>query len=182
VLKKGQILQIWLQKSQTGNPVSNHPDHGSSCVVVDFWLAVRIGESLAEMSGLWNFSVRVQSWSDQIESNSVLIRKIFENHQSDPVLIRPCKIMNFYFASWGKSTTEAILPSAKYDWLKAKYCRSAFASWSKIDIAFWHFQSLTRHCLFCLMKQKHCWSYFAIRRIRLFGLVKWQGRYGIHLD
>jgi len=73
-----------------------------------------------EMSRLWNFSVRVQSWSEKTESDPVLIHKIFENHQSDPVLNRPCKIMNFYFASWGKSATEAILSSAKYDWLKAK--------------------------------------------------------------
>ena len=64
---------------------------------------------VAEMSGLWNFCL-----------SPVLIRKIIENHQSDPVLIRPCRIMNFYFASWGKSNSEAILPSAKYDWLKAK--------------------------------------------------------------
>jgi len=26
-------------------------------------------------------------------------------------------------------------------------------------------------------REKHCWSYFAIRRSRLLGLVKWQGRY-----
>jgi len=58
--------------------------------------------------------------SDKIKSNPVLIRKIFENHQSDPVLILPCKIMYFYFASRGKSTTGAISPSAKCDWLKAK--------------------------------------------------------------
>jgi len=25
-------------------------------------------------------------------------------------------------------------------------------------------------------REKHCWSYFAIRRIRLLGLVKWQER------
>jgi len=75
---------------------------------------------LSEMSGLWNFSDRVQPWSDEIESDQVLIRKIFENDQSDPVLIHPCKIMSFYFAWCGKSTTEAILTSAKYDWLKAK--------------------------------------------------------------
>jgi len=36
---------------------------------------------------------------EKIESDLVLIRKIVENHQSDPVLIRPCKIKNFYFAS-----------------------------------------------------------------------------------
>ena len=45
------------------------------------------------------FLIGVQSWYDKIESNPVLIRKIFENHQSDPVLILPCKIMCFYFAS-----------------------------------------------------------------------------------
>ena len=71
--------------------------------------------SSPEMSGLWNFSVRVQSWSDNIESDPVLIRKIFENHQSDPVQICQCKIMYFYFASWGRRTTGAILPLAKYD-------------------------------------------------------------------
>ena len=75
---------------------------------------------VAEMSGLWNFSVQVQSWSHKIESNPILIRKIFENHQSDPVLIHQGKIVYFYFASWGKGTTRAILPLAKYDWLKAK--------------------------------------------------------------
>ena len=74
----------------------------------------------AEMSGLRNFSVRVQSWSDEIESDPVLIRKIFENNQSDPVLIRQCKIMYFDFVSWSKRTTGAISPLAKYDWLKAK--------------------------------------------------------------
>ena len=74
----------------------------------------------SEMSGLWNFSVRVQSWSDKIEANPALIRRIFENHQSDPVLIRQCKIMYFYFASWGKRTNQDILPFANYNWLKAK--------------------------------------------------------------
>jgi len=42
----------------------------------------------AEMSGLWIFLVRVQSWSDEIESDPVLIHKVFENHRSDPALIR----------------------------------------------------------------------------------------------
>ena len=35
---------------------------------------------------------RVQSGSDKIKSNPILIRKIFENPQSDPVLVRPCKV------------------------------------------------------------------------------------------
>ena len=75
--------------------------------------------TLPEMSGLWNFSDRVQSWSNKIESDPVLTHKIFENHQYDPVLIRQCKIMYLYFASWGKTTTGAIFSLAKYDWLKA---------------------------------------------------------------
>jgi len=69
---------------------------------------VAIGDDhhLADMSGLWNFSVRVQSWSDKIES--------------DPVLIRQCKIIHFSFTSWGKRTAVAILHLAKYDSLKAE--------------------------------------------------------------
>jgi len=39
---------------------------------------------------VWGFSVRVQSWSNKIEFDPVLIRKFFENLQSDPVLIRSC--------------------------------------------------------------------------------------------
>ena len=40
----------------------------------------------------------------------------------------------------------------------------------------WRFQNLTS-VFIRLQGEKHCWSYFAIRRIRLLGLVKWQGRY-----
>ena len=82
---------------------------------------------------------------DPIKLN--LICKIFENHQSDPVLLCQWKNMYFYFASWGKNTTETILPLAKYDWLKQNTSSSAFASWGKIDTAFWHFQNLARKCL-----------------------------------
>jgi len=32
----------------------------------------------------------------KMESNAVLIRKFFENHQSDPILIRPCETVHFY--------------------------------------------------------------------------------------
>ena len=67
-----------------------------------------------------------QSNPDTIESGPVLICKIFENHQSDQVFICQCKTMYFYFASWGKKTIGAILPSAKYDWLKAKYFQQCF--------------------------------------------------------
>ena len=93
----------------------------------------------AQMSGLRNFSVRVQSWSTKIESDPDMIRKTFENHQSDPVLIRQCKIM--YFASWGKITTGTILPYAKKR--RQNSSSSYLASWGKIGTTFWHFQNLT---------------------------------------
>jgi len=51
----------------------------------------------------------------------------------------------------------------------------AFVSLSKIDTAFWHFTNSARQCLFCHQRRKHCGSYFAVSRIRLVGLVKWQG-------
>ena len=59
------------------------------------------------------FSVQVQSWSDKIESDPVMISRIFENPQSDPVLIRQYIIRYFYFASLGKRTIGTILPLAK---------------------------------------------------------------------
>ena len=80
----------------------------------------------------------------KIESYPALIHKIFENYRSDPVLNRQCNIICFYFALWDKITTGAILPLA---WRKNS-SSSAFASWGKIDTAFWHFQNLTRKCLF----------------------------------
>ena len=40
-----------------------------------------------------------ESSPDKIESDPVLICKIFENHQSDPDLIHQCKIMCIYFVS-----------------------------------------------------------------------------------
>jgi len=55
------------------------------------------------------------------------VRKLFENHQSDPVLFRPCKTMNFYFASSYKNTTGAIWPFDKHGWLKAKEFQHCFS-------------------------------------------------------
>ena len=67
------------------------------------------------------------------------MRKIFENPQSDPVLIRQNKIMHFYFASWGKRTIQAILAFTNLvitiSWRQNTSSR-AFASWGKIDTAF----------------------------------------------
>jgi len=56
--------------------------------------------------------------------------------------------MYFYFASWGKRTTGAILPLANTIGSRQNSSRSVFASWGKINTAFWHFQNLTRKCLF----------------------------------
>jgi len=131
----------------------------------------------AEMSGLWNFSVRVQSWTDKIESDPVLLHQIFENHQSDPVLIRQCKIIYFYFASWGKRTTRAILPLTKYDWLKAKYFQQCLYLMRQNRHSLLAFPKFNKEGYIRHQRQKHCWRYFAVRRVRLLGLVKWQGQY-----
>jgi len=128
------------------------------------------------MSGLWNFSVRVQSWSDKIESDPVLIREILENHQSDPVLIHQCKIMHFYFASWGKRTIRAILPFANYDWLKAKYLQQCLWLMRQNRPSLSAFPKFNKKVSIRHQRQKHCWRYFAVRRVQLLGLVKWQGR------
>jgi len=37
--------------------------------------------------------------------------------------------------------------------------------------------NLTRQCLICHQKQKHSWSYYAIRWTRLVELLMWQGWY-----
>ena len=108
------FINFWLRvRKETQNPAGVDSESGSTSDVY-------VTTTTAGINGLRNFSVRVQSRFDEIESDPVLIRKIFENHQSNPVLIRQCKIMYFDFASWGKRTTGAILPLAKYDWLKAK--------------------------------------------------------------
>jgi len=69
------------------------------------------------------------------------------------------------------------LPLAEYDWLKAKYFQQCFyLMWQNRHslLAFPKFNKAgsTRH-----QRHKHCWRYFAVRRVRLLGLVMWQGRY-----
>ena len=125
----------------------------------------------AELSGLWNFSVRVQSWSYKIESDPVLIHKMFENRQSDPVLIRQCKIIYFYFASWGKRTTVAILPLAKYDWLNAKWFQQCFCLMRQNRHRLLAFLKFNKEVSIRHQREKHCWSYFSIRRIPSIGQV-----------
>ena len=132
---------------------------------------------IAEMSGLWNISVWVQSWSDKIESDPVLISKIFENHQSDPVPIRQCKIMCFYFASWSKRTTRAILLFANHDWLKAKYFQKCLCFMRQNRHSLSAFPKFNKTVFIRHQKQKYYGSYFSVRRVQLFVLVKWQGHY-----
>jgi len=86
-----------------------------------------------EMSGLWNFSVRVQSWSDKIES--------------DPVLFRQCKIIYFPFL------LELFCREQNTISWRQNSSSSVFASWSRIDTAFWHFQNLTRKCQFGIRRK-----------------------------
>ena len=107
----------------------------------------------------------------------VLIRKIFQNHQSDPVLIRQCKIMYFYFASWGKISTRAIFLFANYDWLKAKYFQQCLCLMRQNRHRLSAFPKFNTKMSIRHQRRKHCWSYFAIWRVQLLGLVKWQGRY-----
>jgi len=125
-----------------------------------------------EMSGLWNFSVRVQSWSDKIQSDPVLIRKIFENHQSDLSWSANVKSFKSF-----KRTSGAILPLAKYDWLKAKWFQQCFCHMRQNRHSLSAFPKFNKEVSIWHQKEEHCRSYFAIRRIRLFGLVKWQGWY-----
>jgi len=105
------------------------------------------GMCVTEMSGLWNFSVRVQSWPDKIEYEPVLIRKFLK-------FISPIQ-------SWSTSVKSFIfvLPHEAKELLKLFYLlpitivwrentsSRAFASWGKIDTAFQHFQNLTRKFL-----------------------------------
>jgi len=89
---------------------------------------------------IWNFSVWVQSWSDKIESNPVLIRKIFANYQSDTVLIRQCKKI-FILSYEAKEGLELFcLHPNTIGWRQNSSSR-AFASWGKIDTVFWYCQS-----------------------------------------
>jgi len=71
------------------------------------------------MSGLWKFLVRVQSWYEEIQSDPVMICKIFKSSvRSGPDL--PIQNHAFLFCLMNENTAAAIVLSAKYDCLKAK--------------------------------------------------------------
>ena len=99
---------------------------------------------VAEMSGLWNFSVRVQSWSAKIESDPVLIREMFENHQSDPVLIRPCKIVYFILLHEATALLELFCLWPNTIGCRQNISSSALASWWKTDTAFQNFKKFNK--------------------------------------
>ena len=131
--------------------------------------------SPAEMSGLKNFSVWVQSWFDKIESDPVLIRKclkIISPIQSWSACLKSCL---FSLPHEAKSMLELFCLQPNTIGWRQNSSNSAFASWGKVDIAFWHFQNLSSQCLFCHQMQTQWWSYFAIRRVQLLGMVMWQG-------
>jgi len=89
-----------------------------------------------------------------------------------PVLLRKCKIMYLDFASCGKTPTEAILPLAKYDWWKAKLFQQCFRIMRQNRHSLLELPKFNKEVSIGLQKEKNCWSYFAMRRIRLLGLVK----------
>jgi len=132
--------------------------------------------STSEMSGLWNFLVRVQSSLiklNLIQSWSTKFLKITSPIQSwsasekSRILFCLMRQKNYwsYFAlsqMWlveGKIVPAVLLPHEE----KSTQLL-AFTKFNK-DVSIWH------------QEEKHCWTYFAIWRIRLLGLVKWQRWY-----
>jgi len=98
-------------------------------------------------SRLWNFSVRVQSWSDKIESDPVLISKflkIISPIQSWSAIVKSCI---FIWPHEAKKLLKlfCLLPIT-IGW-RQNTSSSAFTSWGKIDTAFRHLQNLTRENL-----------------------------------
>ena len=98
-------------------------------------------------------STRLQRWADC---------EIFQFESSpDPQNFWKSSLWSAHVKSWiyilpheAKAPLELFCLLANVIGWKQNNCSSTFASWGKIDIAIWHFQSLTRQCLFCLMKQK----------------------------
>ena len=105
----------------------------------------------------------IQSWSAKF-------LKIISPIQSWSARVK----MYFYFASWGKTTTGAILPLAKYDWLKAKYFQQCFCPMRQNRHSLLAFPKFNKEVSTRHQREKYFWSYSAISRIRLLGLLKWQ--------
>jgi len=102
--------------------------------------------STAEMSGLWNFSVRVQSWSAKVESDPALIRKflkIISPIQSWSANIKPCILFRLM-------KQNSLMRQNRHNLMRQN--RHILC----------HFQKLIRQCSFCHQRQKHCWSYLPL--------------------
>jgi len=160
---KTRFSRIWLQVHGLSHPKYQPP-----------WPKHWHNLAQTRAERLWKFSVQVQSWSDKIDSDPVLIRKIFENHQSDPVLVHECKIICiFILPHEAKEILKVFLPLAKYDWLKAKLFQQCFCVMRQNRHSLLAFAKFNKEVSIWHQKEKHCWSSFAIRRIQLLGLVKW---------
>ena len=125
---------------------------------------------LPEMSGQWNFSVRVQSWSDKIESDPVLICKIFENHQSYPVLIRQSKFMFFLFCLMRKNNYSSYFAFSKIQMTEGKIVQQCFSFMRQNSHSLLAFPKFYKQVSISHQREKHCWNYFAVRRIWLLGM------------
>jgi len=88
------------------------------------------------MNGLWKILVRVQSWSDKIESDPVLVRKflkIISPIQSWSANVKSCI---FILPHEAKELLELFCLSPITIGWRQNTSNSAFASWGKIDTAF----------------------------------------------
>jgi len=48
--------------------------------------------------------------------------------------------------------------------LTSKQLQQCFCIWCLIDTFLLNFGNAERLCLFCLMRQRHCWKYFAFNQ------------------
>jgi len=120
-------------KNKTGNTVSN-PDPAHALLTRDERTVKYFSPSPV--------------WSNKIESDPVLTRKSFENHQPYPVLTTNEKSGMFILSHEAKELLELFcLQSNAIGW-RQNSSNSAFVSWDKIDTACWHCQSLISKCLF----------------------------------
>ena len=90
--------------------------------------------------GLWNFSVQVRSWSEKIETDRVLVRNIFGNHQSHRVLTHPCKALHCFRQCllWltRQASSWSYFPFNQTQLVEQNRFNSAFDPSHKIDTAF----------------------------------------------
>jgi len=111
----------------------------------------------------------IQSWSARFLKIISQIQSWSANAKScRPILFCLMKQKNYwsYFSfSQIRLVEGKIVPAVVFCLMRQnRHSLLAFPKFNK-DVSTWH------------LREKHCWSYFSIRGIRLLGLVKWQGRY-----